>query len=245
MQRIVVPMLVLAALESSLSLNKNIIRGRDRDMMWLHDANNNNPETLCRHPYHDSSHIRKSIVSTITCLSVFTSGALLVRSDSTNSPAVTHKVFLDIKIANYTEESIGTNKGAIGSGRLIIGLYGKDAPESVKIFLSTLDGNGVDHPNYVRNQFSRIVDGQLLEIEKVRGINRINIAGQDALEYQGALLSDNTPILETNTLRHDMSVHNIIIDSYSQINILIIITHAYLWFVRMLKLHNTTIGEDC
>jgi hypothetical protein len=46
-------------------------------------------------------------------------------------PIITSKVYLDIKIANYTEESTGTNKGADGSGRVVFGLYGKDAPDSV------------------------------------------------------------------------------------------------------------------
>lgn len=47
-------------------------------------------------------------------------------------PVITSKVYLDIKIANYTEESTGTNKGADGSGRVVFGLYGKDAPDSVE-----------------------------------------------------------------------------------------------------------------
>ena len=47
-------------------------------------------------------------------------------------PLITSKVYLDIKIANYTEESTGTNKGADGSGRVVFGLYGKDAPDSVE-----------------------------------------------------------------------------------------------------------------
>lgn len=52
-------------------------------------------------------------------------------AQSTALPVITNKVYLDIKIANYTEESTGTNKGADGSGRVVFGLYGKDAPESV------------------------------------------------------------------------------------------------------------------
>lgn len=51
--------------------------------------------------------------------------------ERTSPPIITCKVYLDIKIANYTEESTGTNKGADGSGRVVFGLYGKDAPDSV------------------------------------------------------------------------------------------------------------------
>ena len=32
-------------------------------------------------------------------------------------PRVTKKVYVDVRIANYTEESIGTNRGGAGSGR--------------------------------------------------------------------------------------------------------------------------------
>ena len=38
--------------------------------------------------------------------------------DNTLLDRVTDKVYLDIKIANYTEESTGKNRGATGSGRL-------------------------------------------------------------------------------------------------------------------------------
>ena len=47
-------------------------------------------------------------------------------------PEITNKVYLDIKIANYTEESTGTNRGADGSGRVVFGLFGKIAPDSVQ-----------------------------------------------------------------------------------------------------------------
>jgi hypothetical protein len=81
-------------------------------------------------------------------------------------PVITNKVFIDIKIANYTEESTGTNKGADGSGQMVLGLYGNDAPESVKRFLATVDGNGMDTPSFVNSQFTRIAEGVLLEMER-------------------------------------------------------------------------------
>lgn len=117
------------------------------------------------------------------------------------TPVITNKVFIDIKIANYTEESTGTNKGAEGSGRMVLGLYGKDAPESVKRFLDTVDGNGMDSPSYVNSQFTRIAEGILLEMERVRGINKVSIAGTDQYEYSGNILVDYKPILESNNLR--------------------------------------------
>lgn len=67
-------------------------------------------------------------VSTSTASTTITAAT---PAQSTALPVITSKVYLDIKIANYTEESTGTNKGADGSGRVVFGLYGKDAPESV------------------------------------------------------------------------------------------------------------------
>ena len=117
-------------------------------------------------------------------------------------PIVTERVFLDIKIANYTEESIGKNKGAEGSGRIVIGLYGKDAPLSVQRVLQTINGNGVETPNYINSIFNRVVDGVLLDMERVRGINKVSIAGTEQFEFAGNVLTGYTPILERNNITH-------------------------------------------
>ena len=146
-----------------------------------------------------SKHLSRALIFA----SVLTIGVNTAQSDSGLERIITHKIFLDIKIANYTEESIGTNKGASGSGRLVIGLYGKLAPIAVDRFLKCIDGDGLTAPNYVGSQFSRIVDGQLLEMEKVRGINAIKIGGTEAIEFQGNILSEYSPIVESSGLRHD------------------------------------------
>ena len=120
-------------------------------------------------------------------------------------PVITDRVYLDCKIANYTEESVGTNRGATGSGRLVIGLYGKEAPQSVARFLEVLSGDGLTHPNYVNSQFTKInTESGLLEMEKVRRLNKVKLAGGDAFEYDGNLLPEySAPILESNDLRHN------------------------------------------
>ena len=125
-------------------------------------------------------------------------------SSSSGSPKiqVTDLAYLDVKIANYTEESTGKNRAAEGSGRILVGLFGKQAPESVKRFLSVVDGDGVNTPSYVNSQFSRVVNGNLLEMEKVRGVNKVSIAGSEQYEYNGNVLTDYKPILERNELRH-------------------------------------------
>jgi cyclophilin family peptidyl-prolyl cis-trans isomerase len=117
-------------------------------------------------------------------------------------PEITSKVYLDIKISNYTEESIGTNKGAKGSGRIVIGLFGKESPVSVKRFLDTVNGDGETRPSFYNSQFSKIINGNFLQIERVRGINAVNIAGTEQFEYKGNILSDYTPILEQNNIPH-------------------------------------------
>ena len=123
-------------------------------------------------------------------------------AEDANRPEITHKVKLDIKIANYTEESIGTNKGATGSGSLIIGLYGKEAPRSVNLFLNTVRGDGLKTPSFFNAQFQRITPLGLLEMDKVRGVNKIDLAGSESYEYMGSVLNEYKPILETNGIHH-------------------------------------------
>jgi|MDTB01.2.fsa_nt_gb cyclophilin family peptidyl-prolyl cis-trans isomerase len=133
----------------------------------------------------------------VTLLPVSQSGA-----EDARKPEITNKVKLDIKIANYTEESIGTNKGATGSGSVIIGLYGKEAPLSVNLFLNTVRGDGVTSPSFFNAQFQRITPLGLLEMDKVRGVNKIDLAGSESYEYMGNVLNEYKPILENNDIHH-------------------------------------------
>ena len=66
-----------------------------------------------------------------------------------------------------------------------------------------IEGDGETTPSYYNAQFSRIVDDNLLEIEKVRGVNKLSIAGTDQYEFKGTVLADYKPILETNSLSHN------------------------------------------
>ena len=91
------------------------------------------------------------------------------------SKKITALAYIDIKIANYTEESRGKNRAALGSGRLIVGLYGEDAPKSVQRFLETITSDGSTLPTYVNTQFTRIVDDTLLQIDYVNKLETINI----------------------------------------------------------------------
>ena len=160
--------------------------------------------------------VQSAFTASSVFLTTFLAGAagasMKVKADSLDSipsastPSdltITDKVFLDIKIANYTEESTGRNRGATGSGKVVIGLYGKAAPESVKRFLATLDGDGETAPNFYNAQFSRIVEDNLLEVEKIRGVSTLKIAGTEQYEYKGNVLTDYKPILETNSISHN------------------------------------------
>lgn len=83
--------------------------------------------------------MRKSFVSIASYVGIIVAAAAgPAAASASTAPAaaappanleITQKVYFDIKIANYTEESTGRNQGAAGSGRIVIGLYGKAAPE--------------------------------------------------------------------------------------------------------------------
>jgi cyclophilin family peptidyl-prolyl cis-trans isomerase len=70
-------------------------------------------------------------------------------------------------------------------------------------FLATLDGDGNVYPSFYNCQFTKIVNESLLEMERVRGINRVDIAGSESYEYQGNILTDYQPILENSNVSHN------------------------------------------
>lgn len=199
-----------------LSLGK--ISNVNKNAEYLHHLNlckNNQQDDLSSNnfPVHVHHHeiLTYSRPITVLVMSILSNQVLssasaidteVVQSISTSQdPIITHKVYLDIKIANYTEESIGNNRGAAGSGRVVFGLYGKDAPKSVDIFLQTIKSDGETFPSYINSQFSRITDEGLLQIEKIRGLNTVILAGSDQFEYAGEVMPYE-PILESNGIRH-------------------------------------------
>jgi cyclophilin family peptidyl-prolyl cis-trans isomerase len=179
----------------------------------LSAANNNEPISVQNQQIssvlHSQAALATAMISVLNLVPSARAADFVATKQPTETPAedapkpiITDMVYMDVKIANYTEESTGANKGAFGSGRVIIGLFGKIAPESVKRFLSCIDGNGVDYPSYINSQFTRVVGGDYLEMEKVRGVNKVSIAGTEQYEYGGNVLTDYQPILENNDLRH-------------------------------------------
>lgn len=138
-----------------------------------------------------------------TALSTFREGTLAKQPETSDLPEITNKVYFDIKIANYTEESVGTNQGAFGSGRIVIGLFGKNAPLSTALFLKTVQSSGESFPTYVGSLFIRIDEETgLLQLNGISGLNEVIIAGKKEFEYDEKLLN-LPPILETSGIRHD------------------------------------------
>jgi hypothetical protein len=125
-------------------------------------------------------------------------------SSSTKSASekITSVAYIDVKIANYTEESIGKNRAAEGSGRIVVGLYGEDSPKSVERFLQTVESNG-DLPTFINAQFNRIIDETLLQIDSIPGLEVVNVVGNEQYQYNGEVLTSYNPILESNQLRHN------------------------------------------
>jgi len=147
--------------------------------------------------------VQASVAAEKTSPQAPTSSSSLTKQDGAPKPQITDIVYLDIKIANYTEESVGTNKGASGSGRIAVGLYGKAAPKAVALFLSTVASNGEASPSYINSQFTKISPEGLLEMERVRGVNKIDIGGSEQYEYMGNVLTSFVPIIESNGLLHN------------------------------------------
>lgn len=56
-------------------------------------------------------------------------------------------------------------------------------------------------PSFYNARFSKIVDN-CLEIDKIRGLNVVNIGGVEQYEYAGNLLPNYKPILEQSNVRH-------------------------------------------
>ena len=141
------------------------------------------------------------VASQITSLVADAAASPVLDEVETSKPMITKKVFLNIKIANYTEESIGRNKGANGSGRVVFGLYGKNAPKSAEVFLRSILSDGSNVPSFVNSQFSRVSEEGVLQLERIRGLNSVLLAGSEQFEFGGEVM-DYPPILESNNIRH-------------------------------------------
>lgn len=93
-------------------------------------------------------------------------------------------------------------------GRLVLGLYGRDAPRAVERFLEFVQGTpgqfakSAGGPSYASATFDRVQPGELLEGGRIAGLRQTSFAGELQWEYLSRLLPSLRPVLEVNELTH-------------------------------------------
>jgi cyclophilin family peptidyl-prolyl cis-trans isomerase len=116
--------------------------------------------------------------------------------------AVTHKVFMTVRISRqdgtfYVRDDLpDIPENKVFSGRLVIRLFGKNAPLAVERFLSYIVATGsadddVDNPkpSYSRSSFNSFDEGTgLLRGGKIASLEVTDINGSTALRYGGRLV---------------------------------------------------------
>lgn len=117
---------------------------------------------------------------------------------------VTDKVFFDVRISRkdgtfYVRDDLDDSPGnRVFYGRLVVGLFGKNAPRHVENFLTylprtlvnPLDDNPM--PSYGRSQFTRFDQATgVLYGGTIPGLQLTEFAGSAALQYSGRLLPAN------------------------------------------------------
>ena len=111
----------------------------------------------------------------------------------------TSKVFLDLRILkDYNKEVL--EDGAV-RGRVVIGLYGKEAPKTVAHFLQFFPKAG-DRPSYSTGAFFRHEPGKWLEGGRISGLFPTQLAGSESFEWNGGVYPLKAPV-EANELHHD------------------------------------------
>jgi len=121
--------------------------------------------------------------------------------------AITQRAFLDVRIIERFDVEV--LEDAAIRGRLVFGLYGRDAPQGVSRFVSFIDGTVGQFattgggPAYAQSSFEYVRPGELLEGGRIPGLKQTTFAGNLEWEYMSRLLPTLRPILEVNDLRHD------------------------------------------
>ena len=119
---------------------------------------------------------------------------------------VTSKIFLDVRIIKRFDVEV--LEDAAIRGRIVIGLFGKDAPLAVERFLNFVNGDvgqfqkSGGGPAYAQASFDKIRPGEMVEGGKINGLRQTEFAGNVEWEYMSRLIPLR-PILEVNDLRHD------------------------------------------
>jgi cyclophilin family peptidyl-prolyl cis-trans isomerase len=113
---------------------------------------------------------------------------------------VTHKVFMNVRISRqdgtfYVRDDLpDIPENKVFSGRLVLGLFGQNAPATVERFLSYIPNaadDDVDNPlpSYARSSFNSFDDASgLLRGGKIASLEVTEIGGSTAIRYGGRLL---------------------------------------------------------
>ncbi|CAM9576250.1 unnamed protein product, partial [Phaeothamnion confervicola] len=116
---------------------------------------------------------------------------------------ITDKIFLEVRIFEPLSEENGYSSANSYRGKIVVGLYGEAAPQSVSNFLEFSEPDySVDKPSYASGLMTRLEPGVIVEGGRIKGLNTVPIAGSSQLEYRGQILP-NPPIIEANALSHD------------------------------------------
>lgn len=112
-------------------------------------------------------------------------------------PKVTSKVYLDISIARAPVE------------RLIVGIYGDDAPEASKFFLSVCQGNSEQDVSYNGAQVSRIQKDSRIDVGKFLTGSDVKqetwIDGMGKMRLKSVNLASKAIHKDENHLRNDVN----------------------------------------
>lgn len=139
-----------------------------------------------------------------------------------SQPQITNKVFMEFRIMEPLTEANNYSSYNAYRGKVVFGLYGKEAPKTVESFLSYMVTQGAPPvsvaaqlreqqaggvgdeepvPSYASSLLTRLVPGEYVEGGRVTGLQRIQVAGYTQLEYRGRIVN-SPPCLESNELRH-------------------------------------------
>lgn len=158
-------------------------------------------DQLARSDGCSSSLSRRAFLAASSSLLLFGGGTGALASPL--GPTITGKCYLDVRLVQQLSEDNGYSSGTSPRGRIVFGLYGNEAPKLVEQFLGYFPaalGDGL--PSYGSSIMYRMSPGKLLELGKIKGLNKIAVAGSNQLEYGGRILPSK-PAFEGNDLKHD------------------------------------------
>jgi len=140
---------------------------------------------------------------------------------------VTDKVFIDVRVIQSYD--VAVLEDAAVRGRIVIGLFGSDAPQATQRFKEFVMGTtgqfakDADGPSYASSSFEKLRPGEGIEGGRITGFDQVRIAEKcrsseafnychlppqvpfgGVLEYQyRSRLVSLRPLLEVNSLKHD------------------------------------------